>query len=602
MQTDAVQPATRTLSATRARFGIFALATLNLWMPPTRALAACELAKMAELPVTMSDSQPLITVKINGEDARFVADSGAFFSMMTEASAAQFKLRLRPAPFGLYVKGVGGDVTPSIATVKEFTFAGIPLHNIEFLVGGSTVGGVDNVGVLGQNFFHIGDVEYDLAKGIIRLMHVKGCEHTRLAYWLKPSDTYSVMEIESATLQSPHTTGTALINGAKIRVLFDTGAASSILSLKSAERAGIKPGSEGVIYAGDSGGIGRTKVRTYIGRFSSFQIGDEEIRNARLRFGDIGLDTADMLLGADFFLSHRVYVASSQHKLYFTYNGGPVFNLTASSGKPDEPRPGDELADAAAYSRRGTASASRHDYEHAIADLTRACELDPSDPHYFYQRGIAYRDNKQTDLAIADFDRALELKADDLDALEARAQLRLMARDMAGAGADLDSAGRAAPKEAEIRLFLAQGYERADLLPASIAQYDLWILAHPDDSRMPEALNSRCWVRALQGTELVKALSDCDAALKRSAKHSPQSAHILSSRGLVRLRLGDYDKSIADFDAALQVAPKNAWSLYGRGIDELRKNKTAEGQADIAEAEKVWPQVADEFARRGINP
>ena len=30
-----------------------------------------------------------------------------------------------------------------------------------------------------------------------------------------------------------------------------------------------------------------------------------------------------MLLGADFFLSHRIYVANSRDKLYFTYNGGP---------------------------------------------------------------------------------------------------------------------------------------------------------------------------------------------------------------------------------------------------------------------------------------
>jgi hypothetical protein len=32
----------------------------------------------------------------------------------------------------------------------------------------------------------------------------------------------------------------------------------------------------------------------------------------------------DMIIGADFFLSHRIYVASSQHKLYFTYNGAGV--------------------------------------------------------------------------------------------------------------------------------------------------------------------------------------------------------------------------------------------------------------------------------------
>ena len=39
-----------------------------------------------------------------------------------------------------------------------------------------------------------------------------------------------------------------------------------------------------------------------------------------------------MLIGADFFLSHHVYVANSQRKLYFTYNGGPVFNLTTTPG------------------------------------------------------------------------------------------------------------------------------------------------------------------------------------------------------------------------------------------------------------------------------
>ncbi len=588
------------------RVGLAGLAILGLSISPARAFADCKIAKLAELPVTMSGLKPLISAKINGQDARFIADSGAFYSMMTEASAAEFNLKLRPAPFGLYIKGVGGNVDPSIATVKVFTLDGIPVHNVEFLVGGSTVGALENVGVLGQNFFRIGDVEYDLGNGIIRMMRAEGCSHALLAYWVKPSEHYSIMDIEWATPKSPHTSGTVMINGAKVQVIFDTGADTSILSLKAAERAGVKPDSEGVIDAGYSSGIGRTRVKTYIGRFSSFKIGEEEIRNTRLRFGDIGLGYTDMLLGADFFLSHRVYVASSQHKLYFTYNGGPVFNLASSSAKPaskpDEAPKGDDPADAAEYSRRGTAFASRRDFEHAVADLTRACELAPTNPEYFYQRGIVYRDEKQTDLAAADFDRALELKADHLAALEARARLRLGRRDTVGARADLDSADRAALKEADVRLFLAHAYRGAELFPASIAQYDLWISAHAADSRMPEALDGRCWARALQGQDLAKALSDCDSALKRSVKASPLSASVLNGRALVRLRLGDYDKSIADYDAALQIQPKDPWSFYGRGIDKLRKGKTPEGEADIAQAVKLWPKIADEFMRRGITP
>jgi tetratricopeptide (TPR) repeat protein len=599
----------RKSSRRRVRSCIAVLAVL-CWSAPTAVWAACKLAEMAELPVTMSNSKPIITAQINGEDARFVADSGAFFSMITEASAAQFKLKLSPAPWGLSVRGIGGRVDPSIATVKVFTFAGIPIKNVEFLVGGSTVGGSDNVGVLGQNFFRVGDVEYDLAKGSIRLMRAEDCGHAVLAYWVKSPDSYSVMNIERPTAQSPHTAGTAWINGAEIRVMFDTGAASSILSLRAAERAGMKPDSEGVVEAGYYVGIGRSRLKTYIGRFASFKIGDEEIRNARLRFGDIDIDSTDMLIGADFFLSHRIYVASSQHKLYFSYNGGPVFNLTswkaatepAAEAAPEDKKVGDEPADAAAYSRRGTASAGRHDYEHAIADLTRACELDPTEPEYFYQRGIVHLNYKQIDLAAADFDRALALKPDDVPALEVRAQLRLRARDVIGAGADLDAMVRGAPKEADLHLFLARGYESLDRLPESIAQFDLWISAHADDSRMPEALNGRCRVRAVQGRDLDKALSDCNAALKRSAKASPLNARILDSRGLVRLRLGDYDKSLADYDASLKIRPKDAWSLYGRGIDELRKKKPAEGEADMAAAVNIQPKIADEFARRGITP
>jgi hypothetical protein len=36
--------------------------------------------------------------------------------------------------------------------------------------------------------------------------------------------------------------------------------------------------------------------------------------------------TPSMLVGCDFFLAHRILVLSKQHKLVFTYNGGPIFS------------------------------------------------------------------------------------------------------------------------------------------------------------------------------------------------------------------------------------------------------------------------------------
>ena len=40
-----------------------------------------------------------------------------------------------------------------------------------------------------------------------------------------------------------------------------------------------------------------------------------------------------MLLGADFLRSHRVLVAHSQRKIYFTYAGGPVFARAPPAGR-----------------------------------------------------------------------------------------------------------------------------------------------------------------------------------------------------------------------------------------------------------------------------
>ncbi len=602
-------------------------AILSLSIASVSAFAdGCKLGKIAEFPITMVGMRPLMTASIDDVDVQFVVDSGAFYSMISAASAAQLKLRTSPAPFGFEVTGVVGTAEVSIATVKTFALAGVSLHNVEFLVGGSETG-QGSIGLLGQNFLHVGDVEYDLSQGTVRLMKAQDCAKAMLGYWVGATTPYSVIDIVSEpplggrssgshispkTLQLSRTIGRAYLNGAEIRVLFDTGAATSILSLKAAARAGIKPDSPGVVSSGTSYGIGRSTFANYIAPFSSFKIGEEEIKNTRLRIGDIELQNADMLIGADFFLSHRIYVANSQHKLYFTYNGGPVFNLTAGNRPVTEPATdasaeqpntaGGAIEDAADYSRRGAAFASRREFDQALTALSRACELSPENPEYLYQRGMVYWQMKQPVPAMADFDQALKLKPGNPPALIARSQLLLQRGDKDLAAADLDAADAIAPKEADERYQLAHAYERADRLAPAIAQLTLWIDSHPDDARLPDALNSRCWFRALEGTDLALALKDCNAALKRADKASLFYAKAADSRGLVLLRMGDYDKSIANYDASLKINAKNAWSLYGRGVDKLRRQKTSDGDADIVQATAIWPHVVEEFKRRGIVP
>ncbi len=593
------------------RWGL-ALLLAQACQPSLAAEPACRIARLAELPVTMVGTTPIVHTLINGADAPFIADSGAFFDMLAPAAAAQYKLPVKMAPWGLYVRGVGGEQQPDIATVKEFTIFGMKIPNAIFLVAGNDFG-EGAVGLLGQNAFRIADTEYDqLANGVIRIMRPgEECKSVGLAYWAT-SGTYSQIDISRPTEQQAHTVGHAYLNGKKNVVLFDTGASTSVLSLEAAQRAGITPASDGVVPAGANEGIGQHYVRTWIAPFHSFKIGDEEIRDTRLRIGEISnlASEADMLLGADFFLSHRIFAAKSRGKLYFTYNGGPVFNLGASSKA--EQAQGESIAvasgqtlgsitqptDAAAFSRRAMAAADRHDYASAVADLNRAVELAPADPSYLYQRGTALLYTRQRDPALADFDAALKLKPDHVPSLLARASLRLES-DRPAAIADIEAADRLLPREAVERLELAGFYERADLLPAALVQDSKW----PDpperiDVRMPQALQSRCWTRALLGQELQAALSDCNDAVKAQ----PKNPAFLDSRGMVYLRLGNYDKAIADYDAALGIAPKIASARYCRGIARTRQGHTTEGQTDIAEAVAQSPDISAYYGRHGISP
>jgi tetratricopeptide (TPR) repeat protein len=257
-----------------------------------------------------------------------------------------------------------------------------------------------------------------------------------------------------------------------------------------------------------------------------------------------------------------------------------------------------EPTDAVGFSRRAGAFAARGDFVRAIADLTRACQLAPSQPEYFYLRAMARWGNSQPQLAMADFDQALTLAPHDVPALVSRAELRLALRDPAGAAVDLDAAARSAPKGADVRFTLGDLYTRMAHFAPALAQYDLWIAAHPDGPHTAAGFKARCWARGLWGQQLNKALNDCNRALRLK----PDTAGLLDSRALVELRLGELDKAIGDYDRALRSEPKNAWLLYARGVAELHAGRKVAGQADIAAAQVLQPLISAVGRQRRVTP
>jgi tetratricopeptide (TPR) repeat protein len=573
-----------------------------------------------QVPIKMENLRPVIAADINGAEARFIVDTGSFWGFLSPAAAAQFKLPLSYAPSGLYVQGIGGSFIPKVATVETFSVAGVGAHNAEFLVGNNDFqGGV--VGILGQNIFRIADVDFDFADGVLRFVKPQHCGDALLAYWAS-TQAVGMVRVDWTSVRRTELIAQAAVNGHKIKVLFDTGAWRSVLSLEAARRAGITPGSTGVVAAGESTGLGSKPVTVWAAPVDKFEIGGEIIEHTHLLIGDIGLRDADMLLGSDFFLAHHIYVAYSQDRLYFTYNGGPVFDVNAlpppqtqtpvggtpvTSAQPaasaGATSVSDVPTDAAGFMRRGMADASRGQLPQAIADLTHACDLAPADAECHYQRGLAYWRSAQPRPALADFNAAIQSRPDDFDAYFARAQLE-MARQPAAAQADLDAVDRLAAPQANMRLQLARLYGAAGEYAGAVHQYDLWVDSHPDDVNLSVALSSRCGSEAEANVDLDRALDDCETALRliRRSGSTLGSAVTMSNRGLVYLRNGRLADALADFQAALRLNPQLAMARYALGLVELKKGVTAQGQADLTAAQAHHPGLAKRLASMGFRP
>jgi tetratricopeptide (TPR) repeat protein/predicted aspartyl protease len=565
------------------------------------ALADCKLAKVAEIPVTMVGMQPTMDAKINGKDATFLIDSGAFYSILDYDFAAG--MGLKPYGGGGLMQGAGGVKAYTIYHVANFQFGGASVSKADFAVTQLFDESMD--GYLGENILGQGDVEYDFANGVARLFRPEGCgPNDDLGYWAK--GTAAVIPLQhTAKLTAPSFTdesrwlrAQAAINGQPVNVMFDTGATRSILKQSAAARAGVTPTSPGVTSEGGSTGPGGRYIPRWRGQFKTLALGEEQIGNVPIEFGDIDLGADDMVLGADFFLSHRIYVANSQARIYLTYNGGPVFTDGLGGAKAAAlPRADDNDApkDADGLRRRGAAFLARDDFARAIADLDKSIALAP-EAKTFVQRGRAHLGAKQPELADADFDEAVKLDPSNFHIRLTRASRHLEAQRFEAARADFDAVLTLRKTDDTTVITVAYLYLDAGRAVDALPMLDRWLAAKPAGKRPPQGLYLRCRARTLLKQDLDKALSDCNEALDAY----PRQPDVLEGRALARLRRGELDLALADYDGAIKLQPQAPSALYARGAARLKKGLKAEGEADLAAAKKLNPKIGEQARKAGV--
>jgi len=178
----------------------------------------------------------------------------------------------------------------------------------------------------------------------------------------------------------------------------------------------------------------------------------------------------------------------------------------------------------------------------------------------YKNRGDAYNDKGEYEQALADYARAIETNPQDAEAFN----------------------GRGTTHIAQERYRLA------------VDDFDQAIRINPSS---PVALGNRCFAKAVLG-ELGQALSDCNEALRIKRKYPAAYA----SRAITYLKLKRYDDAIADYTVLLKSQPDNPYALFGRGVARRMKGDARGGDADIAAATSIKPDIVEHMSRLGIAP
>ena len=173
------------------------------------------------------------------------------------------------------------------------------------------------------------------------------------------------------------------------------------------------------------------------------------------------------------------------------------------------------------------------------------------------------------DRAVAYIDRGLEYKAK---------------RDYDRAIADASEGIRLDPKGA--KLYANRGsiyYEKGDY-DRAIADASEAIRLDP---KIIMAHSNRAAAYMRKG-DIERSIADTSEAIRLDPK-TAQGAY--ANRAAAFATKGDYDRAIADASEAIRLDPKMAQAFYTRGFAKRKKGDVAGGDADMAKARAIQPNI-----------
>ncbi len=272
----------------------------------------CRPTRRAEFAVAPMGNVPVVTVRINGGTADFLFDTGAERTIMTAAAAKRLGVDAH-YEYARQMRSIGGAVAGGDAKVRSFGFGGMVLSDFRILVGAVSLpsfSGRPIDGLLGADFLSDYEVDLDLAHRRIILFAPPPCPIAAPA-WSSPYATIEANRSLHDRLFFP-----VSLDRHMLAALIDTGAQLTTLDVDSAAALGVT----GTVLARDPvttlRGAAAEVVASRAHRFAELQIDGQTLRDQTIMVAKLGLQDADLVLGADFLRWQRVWLSYRSHRIF----------------------------------------------------------------------------------------------------------------------------------------------------------------------------------------------------------------------------------------------------------------------------------------------
>jgi serine/threonine protein kinase/tetratricopeptide (TPR) repeat protein len=262
------------------------------------------------------------------------------------------------------------------------------------------------------------------------------------------------------------------------------------------------------------------------------------------------------------------------------YQEAVRFYAIASALRPRWPR--GHLALAQALADAGS-------WDEAVAEVSKAIELDRTNPWLWMRRARIHHEHGQFEKAVADSSKAIELDANYTWAWSRRGVAYFELGQWEKAVADCSKAIELDPRNADAWNY--RGYAYTQLLRSKKDASELSKeLSDRSEAIKQEPNSARTWYWRGHAYLELGEFEKANADLSKGIELDPDCRWPWSRRALARLNLGQWDKAVADCIAYTERAPGEVWAWYRLAALHLKLG-------DLAAYRRCCREMLDRFGK-----